>query len=85
MTLDKTTLAISRLSREIMLARFGKSNRLALERRVITTEALGTVAEYMMLDCPKGASIDVWISGKRHKLTVVPSRSSNRRRTRDAK
>ena len=72
--LSKIAVRYSPLSQTLMLCRFGKDPRIALDRREVTGEVMRALVEYMLTDgFEKGASLDFWVNGEGYTATLKPN------------
>ena len=73
MSLEKIKVGHSPLTNNIYMYRHGKNPRIALEKRIATSEVLGVVIEHVMHDSPAGATLTIsGPIGAEYELTVKP-------------
>jgi len=72
MNLNNIKLAISPLTKKIMLYRHGKNAHIALDKREAERDVMAVLVEYMMDGMPNGAVKRVRFGTQWYEITVNP-------------
>lgn len=68
--LSKIRVACTAIGNRIVIARFGKDERLSLDQRDAEKDVMVALVDHMMCDAPKGSTKEFTLNGSKYELTL---------------